>query len=285
MAYVLIPGVGVVYDPADGSRILIPGAGVVGATPAAGGGATYTLTAATGSFTLTGNAAALSAARKMTAADGSFTLTGNATGLTVARKLIADTGVFTLTGNAANLVYTPVGGPTYTLTASGGSFTVSENTTGLYVARKLAADTGAFTLTGNSAMLMHGVGTVARPNTDTTPGAWLPSSGSALYAMVDEVTPDDADYIYATTASACELALTAVTDPATSSGQVVSYRAWSPTGDGLTVKLKQGAATIATWTHATLSTSATTYQQALSGAECDAITDYAALAVEMTALI
>jgi hypothetical protein len=127
--------------------------------------------------------------------------------------------------------------------------------------------------------------TVARPVTDTTPGAWLPSAGIYLFAMVDEVVADDADYIYATSASTCKLSLSAVSDPLTSNGQVVSYRAWSPTGGGLVVRLKQGATTIATWTHATLPTIATTFNQSLTTGECDAITNYSGLSVEMESTV
>lgn len=35
----------------------------------------------------------------------------------------------------------------------------------------------------------------ARPISDIDQGDWTPSIGSDLYAMVDEDTPDDADYI------------------------------------------------------------------------------------------
>ena len=108
----------------------------------------------------------------------------------------------------------------------------------------------------------------------------MPSAGSVLYDMLDETTPDAADYIYATSSSTCKLALSSVTDPLTSSGQVVSYQAWSPAGDGLTVRFMQGAVQIAAWTHATLPTTATTYQQSLTAGECDAITDYADLFVQ-----
>lgn len=125
---------------------------------------------------------------------------------------------------------------------------------------------------------------IARPISDTATGGWLPNTGSSLYATVDEVTADDADYIYATSATTCKMALNPVVDPLASSGQVVSYRAWATAGNGLTVNLKQGAATIATWTHTTLPTSASTFQQILSAAECDAITDYAALSIEMTSI-
>lgn len=37
-------------------------------------------------------------------------------------------------------------------------------------------------------------------NGDTAEDDWVPSTGTDAYAMVDEVTPNDADYIYATTA-------------------------------------------------------------------------------------
>ena len=126
--------------------------------------------------------------------------------------------------------------------------------------------------------------TVARPTSDASVGAWLPSSGSVLYDMLDEATADSADYIYATTATTCQIALNAVADPQTSSGQVVSYQAWSPNGDGLTARLKQGAVTIAAWTHSALPTSPTIYAQTLSAAECDAITNYSDLRIELESL-
>lgn len=129
--------------------------------------------------------------------------------------------------------------------------------------------------------------TIARPNADTAAGSWLPSTGTSLFAMVDEVIADDTDYIFATVATTCTLALNAVVDPLTSSGQVVEYRAWSPTGTGgVTIRLKQGAVVIASWTHApgTLTTVPTAYQQVLTAAECDAITNYSNLFIEPVAL-
>jgi hypothetical protein len=78
----------------------------------------------------------------------------------------------------------------------------------------------------------------ARPASDIGAGNWLPSSGADLYAMLDEATPDDSDYIYTTTAGACEIALGAVEDPETSSGQAVRYQVWSIDGAGVTVRLK-----------------------------------------------
>ena len=140
-------------------------------------------------------------------------------------------------------------------------------------------------LTGQQLSIALGVllekKTIARPSSDTTAGAWLPSAGSSLYATLDEVSPDDADYIYTNSVSTCKIALNAVTDPLTSSGQIVSYRVWSPNSDGLTVRLMQGATEIASWTHTVLPTSPTTYQQALTAGQCDAITDYSTLAIQL----
>lgn len=127
--------------------------------------------------------------------------------------------------------------------------------------------------------------TVARPISDVSAGTWTPSTGTDLFAMIDEVSADDTDYISSTSAGTCSLGLNSVTDPLASTGHVFKYRAWAPTTGGLVVKLKQGTTVIATWTHATLPTSPTTYTQTLSGAEADAITDYTALRVDFEATV
>lgn len=123
----------------------------------------------------------------------------------------------------------------------------------------------------------------ARPTSDISAGDWLPSTGDDLYAMVDETSYSDTDYISTTSESTCELGLNAVTDPATSSGQVLRYRAKSDYGNTLVATLKQGTTTIATRTHTSVPATWTDYTMTLSGAECDAITDYAALRVTLEA--
>lgn len=127
-----------------------------------------------------------------------------------------------------------------------------------------------------------GVVRYARPISDAGSGAWQPSSGAVLYAMLDETTASDADYIYAISASTCSMTLNGVTDPVSSSGQVINYRARNLGAGSLTVVLKQGATTIASRTNASLTTSYADYQITLTGAECDAITDYSALKIELT---
>jgi len=212
------------------------------------------------------------------ASSGGITLGGNV--IDIRGTVPAPSGGLQLGGHA-NM--SSSGLQSYIYSASGGlslsGFAATIRTVG-------KTSSGGVVLSGAATILpTYMTQTVARPVTDTTPGAWLPSAGIDLFAMVDEVVADDADYIYATTASTCKLALNAVTDPLTSSGQVVSYRAWSPTSGGLVVKLMQGATVIATWTHVTLPTAATTYNQALTAGECDAITNYATLSVQMESTV
>lgn len=114
-----------------------------------GGGPTYTLTASAGSFSLTGNAANLTAIRKITAATASVSLTGNGAGLSANRKLLAATGSYTLTGNSTGLV------AQRKLLATTRAYVLTGNSAGLTAQRKLLASVGTFTLTGIAANLTY----------------------------------------------------------------------------------------------------------------------------------
>lgn len=65
----------------------------------------------------------------------------------------------------------------------------------------------------------------------SNPGGWVASSGSDLYAMLDETSPSDTDYISITTKSGsmsakeCTLEMGAVTDPGVTTGHTISVRA------------------------------------------------------------
>lgn len=124
----------------------------------------------------------------------------------------------------------------------------------------------------------------ARPDTVLSAGNWTASSGTDLAAMLAEPSADSDTYIQATAPGSCEIASNPVQDPGTSAGQVLRYQAWSPTGDGVIVRLKQGAAVIASWTHAELPLAPTIYARELSAQQCDAITDYAALSFVFEAI-
>lgn len=122
----------------------------------------------------------------------------------------------------------------------------------------------------------------ARPTSDVTTGAWVSSLGGSLAAAIDEATADDADYISTTYGSVCEVALGSLADPAISTGHKVRYRIAADAG-AIVVRLRQGTTTIASWTHNPAPTSLSTFEQTLSGAEADSITDYSALKLQFEA--
>jgi len=122
--------------------------------------------------------------------------------------------------------------------------------------------------------------TIARPNADISNTGWTPSTGSDLYAMLDEVSPDDADYISTSTLGAvCKMSLNATAFPGGASQQL-NIRASSSTGNGLTVVIKDGATTIASRT-LTLTPTFDLHTITLTSGEIAAITS-GNLTVEMT---
>jgi hypothetical protein len=113
------------------------------------------------------------------------------------------------------------------------------------------------------------LGTVAYAASDTTAGAWAPSTGANLFGCIDEETPDDLDYISVDSASSCEVALSETAFPG-GAVQTISYRASSNAGSTLTVRLRQLGSTVATWSHP-LSGTDTLYTQTLTAPQIAAL--------------
>lgn len=67
------------------------------------GATQHSVTAAQGSYTLTGQAVGLTASRTLTMAQGSYVLTGQQAVFIVPRTIMVDQGSYALTGQAANL--------------------------------------------------------------------------------------------------------------------------------------------------------------------------------------
>lgn len=133
---------------------------------------------------------------------------------------------------------------------------------------------------------------VGAPISDITDGSWLNELGNNtnLYASIDETTASDTDYIISSAlvvaaTDTCEVGITALTDPVSSSSHTVSYRyrAQGNTSTNLTVRLMQGATIVVSWTHTGVSTTYAVATQTLSGAEADAITDYTDLRLRFVA--
>ena len=124
----------------------------------------------------------------------------------------------------------------------------------------------------------------ARPDSDESASNWTGS-----YTAIDEETPGDADYIegseYAN--GTCEKGLSNVTDPASSTGHTIKFRARQSAAPGfqryLDVSLVQGTSVIASHSTVTLSGSAwVDYSYTLSSGEADSITDYTDLRLRFT---
>jgi hypothetical protein len=110
----------------------------------------YSITADSGTFTLTGQATGLLADRTIAAGQGSYTLTGQATGLLKGHTLTAGQGSYTLSGQSTGLLKNS------TIAAGQGSVTLSGQSAGLLVGRKVAAEQGSYTLSGQDTGLKAG---------------------------------------------------------------------------------------------------------------------------------
>ncbi len=127
----------------------------------------------------------------------------------------------------------------------------------------------------------------ARPDSDVSDGTWQNQAGSQtnMYQSIDESSVDDADYIRTTMATGTEsttFGSSNVTDPVSSSGHTVRWRARvvNLVDDtiNLSITLRQGGTLIATARSGAITdASFTDGSYTLSGAEADAITDYTAL--------
>lgn len=112
------------------------------------GGGGYTLTAGTGAFSESGQAAGLRAARELTVAAGGFSESGKAAALRAARKTSVAVGAFALAGQAANLR------ATRSIAAAAGPCALAGQVAGLRAARRLAMGAGAYVLSGKAVNLV-----------------------------------------------------------------------------------------------------------------------------------
>lgn len=112
----------------------------------AAGGPTYTLTANSGTYTISGTAAALTASRAITATAGAYSASGTDAALTYQQNntLTADSGTYTTAGTAADLVASRA------LPADSGSYTVSGTSVTLRYGYILSVDSGAYAATGTA---------------------------------------------------------------------------------------------------------------------------------------
>jgi len=100
----------------------------------------------------------------------------------------------------------------------------------------------------------------------------------------DEEVASDTDYIRGnSTAGACVIGLSSVTDPQSSTGHIIRVRAranGSGAGERWTFQVRQGSTIIETLaSNATLARAWTNLSATLTAGEADSITDYSALSI------
>ena len=109
-----------------------------------------TLTAESGSYTLTGQAANFSRNRRMTAEQGSYALSGFAATMQYPKLMQAASGSYTITGFAAELI------PRGRLMADMGTYTLTGFANSFSRGYAFAADVGTYTLSGQDATFRRG---------------------------------------------------------------------------------------------------------------------------------
>jgi len=132
-----------------------------------------------------------------------------------------------------------------------------------------------------------------RADADDAIADWINEAGTAtnLFASIDEVSVDDADFIQSPAPPNTSVARFRVSNPAAGkkliSPIIVRYRfkKLSASDQTLVVSLKQNTTLIASWTHTStgLTTSFQTAAQTLSGGQVAAITDFDSLFIEFQA--
>jgi hypothetical protein len=165
----------------------------IGKTPT-GGGTGYTLTADSGSYSLTGVAAALRATRALAGAAGSYALTGQ----------------------DATLTYTPAGGE-FTLTADAGSYALTGVAAGLKSGRKVAGAAGSYSLSGQAAGLRRGRNLVAAAGSYTLTGV------AATFRQTYALDADAGSYVITGMSASLEYSNQGIWTPVSAAGGT-----WTP---------------------------------------------------------
>lgn len=142
----------------------------------------------------------------------------------------------------------------------------------------VAAAVSAKALTYTVALAPASTIQTSRPDSDIAStgavGVPTPGAGSGIYARLAENV--DTSYAQLSDLGSVQVGTAALVDPLSSTGHVVRYRAAYAGGAAsgqVTVTLKQGAVTVASWVDV-LTASFADYSHTLTGPEADAITDY-----------
>src|SRR6185369_94299 len=299
-----------VVAPATGGNAVTPDTGVLtltGLAPTVAKSANQSVTPGTAALSITGFAPLIAQPIAVSPATGTLSVTGFAPSIAQPQAVNPGVGILTIASFAPTVsqnITTNVNPGTGVLTLAGfapsvaqtfnqtvspgvGSLAITGFSPSITQPQGVTAGTGQLTISGLAPTVSQGLPTdprYGRPRIDISAGAWLPSTGTSLSAMIGESVPSASDYAYTDSVSSFEVRLNPVTDPGTSSGQAVRYQIWTDDGGPMTVHFLQGAVEIASWVHASTPMSATVFEQFLTATQCDSITDYSNLRFKFEAL-
>ena len=116
--------------------------------------------------------------------------------------------------------------------------------------------------------------TYSRPSSDVTT-QWTPSTGTAHFALIDETTANDTDYIYATAAGQTdEVRLASMTAPQAGTDLLINYKVTGIVGSAtVTMSLRQGSGGTLIATDTAKNTD-NTYQLVVPAATWASVTDW-----------
>lgn len=161
-----------------------------GAPEDTSGGATYTITLDTGSYTYTGQAVALLSNKSISLDLGNYTYTGQSVDLLADRSINLESGNYAYTGQDVALVYNPSGGPTYSLPIDAGAYNYSGQDVQLIANRTLSIDGGDYAYTGSNLSLR------ANRSISIDSGAYVVTGNAVTLSANRAITLDVGNYAY-----------------------------------------------------------------------------------------
>lgn len=155
------------------------------------------ITAEAGSYAVTGQDATLTISTVITAEAGSYTVTGQDASLIHDGLISAEAGSYVLTGQDATLTFSGVGA--FLIDAESGSYAITGTDAGLLHDSLISAESGSYSVTGQDATLSKGIILDAESGSYTVTGqdvTFLKDSVLSADSGVYTITGQDVDLIY-----------------------------------------------------------------------------------------
>ncbi len=239
-----IPG-GPFVNETGSNEQQIPGGPFINETVSAA----KTVTPSAGSLTIAGQAPSVTRQESVSPGAGALAITGYAPTISiVSDKAVApDAGALTITGLAPTVTTQEV------VTAGAGSLAIAGLAPVVTSQENVTAGVGDLAIAGQAPSIQVINYDYLRAASDVTDGSWVRSDTGTnvdLYSVLDETTPDDADYIKTSVLDdECEIGLDPGSEPSVGGYLTLQIKipaGFSPVGT-LTVTLMNGVTQVQQW--------------------------------------